>query len=41
MFLLREPEGQRTLRALTLRIGLSLVLFALLMIGFRAGFLAG
>lgn len=44
VFLLREPPGQptqRTLRALTLRIGLSLVLFALLMIGFRAGLLAG
>jgi hypothetical protein len=41
VFLLREPDGRRTLRALTWRIGLSLALFALLMIAFLGGILTG
>ena len=37
-FLLRDGQrGKRTVRALTLRIALSLLLFALIMIGFWAG----
>ena len=39
-FLVRDGKGgRRTLRALTLRIALSLLLFALLMIAFQAGLL--
>lgn len=33
--------GERTARALTLRIGLSIALFLLLLIGFRLGFIPG
>ncbi|MGB7501293.1 MAG: twin transmembrane helix small protein [Azonexus sp.] len=33
--------GVRTVRALTLRIGLSISLFLLLLIGFRLGFIPG
>jgi len=33
--------GERTARALTLRIGLSIVLFLLLLVGFRLGFIPG
>jgi hypothetical protein len=33
--------GERTARALTLRIGLSVTLFALLLIGFRTGVIPG
>lgn len=41
VFLLREPDGRRALRALTFRIAFSLVLFAMLMIGFQSGILNG
>jgi len=34
-------SGSRTARALTLRIGLSIVLFLLLLIGFRFGIIPG
>ncbi|HTZ00588.1 MAG TPA: twin transmembrane helix small protein [Rhodocyclaceae bacterium] len=41
-FLLRDRNGgRRTVQALTLRIALSLLLFALLMIGFQTGLLGG
>lgn len=43
-FLLRSKAGdgsRRTVQALTLRIVLSLLLFALLMIGFQTGLLGG
>ncbi len=41
VFLLRDGKGEgRTVRALTVRIILSLALFALLMIGFHTGWLA-
>ena len=33
--------GERTVRALTLRIGLSIVLFAILLAGFRFGLIPG
>lgn len=33
--------GERTVRALTLRIGLSIALFLLLLAGFRFGFIPG
>lgn len=33
--------GERTVRALTWRIGLALALFAVLMMGFRFGFIPG
>lgn len=33
--------GERTARALTLRIGLSIALFLLLLVGFRLGFIPG
>jgi len=33
--------GERTVRALTLRIALSLTLFILLMVGFRTGLIPG
>lgn len=34
-------RGERTVRALTVRIVLSIVLFALLMLGFHFGFITG
>ncbi len=34
-------SGERTVRALTLRIGLSLTLFILLLVGFRTGLIPG
>ena len=34
-------SGERTVRALTLRIGLSLALFILLLVGFRTGLIPG
>ena len=34
-------SGVRTVRALTLRIGLSISLFLLLLVGFRFGFIPG
>jgi len=38
VFLLRDQgKGERTVRALTLRIGLSITLFLLLMAGFASG----
>jgi len=41
-FLYRDHgEGVRTARALTLRIGLSIFLFAMLLTGFRFGFIPG
>ncbi len=40
LFLFRDRNGgERTARALTLRIGLSLLLFVLLIIGFQSGVL--
>ena len=40
VFLFRDRNGgERTARALTLRIGLSLLLFVLLIIGFQSGVL--
>lgn len=42
VFLFRDREGgERTARALTLRIGLSVVLFLLLLVGFQSGLLPG
>jgi hypothetical protein len=41
-FLYRDRgEGIRTAKALTLRIGLSIAIFALLMLGFRFGLIPG
>lgn len=41
-FLLRDKgHGPRVVRALTLRVGLSIGLFLLLMIGFATGFIPG
>jgi hypothetical protein len=41
-FLYRDRgSGERTVRALTLRIGLSATLFILLLIGFRTGLIPG
>ena len=38
IYLVREPHGsKKTVRALTWRIGLSIVLFLLLMLGFATG----
>ncbi len=34
-------QGERTVRALTVRIALSIVLFALLMLGYHFGFITG
>ena len=34
-------QGERTVRALTVRIALSIVLFALLMLGIHFGFITG
>lgn len=40
IFLFRDRNGaERTVRALTLRIGLSIVLFLLLIVGFQSGLL--
>lgn len=40
LFLFRDRGGgERTVRALTLRIGLSVLLFVLLLIGFQSGLL--
>jgi hypothetical protein len=41
-FLYRDRgAGERTVRALTLRIGLSILLFAMLLAGFRFGLIPG
>jgi hypothetical protein len=41
-FLVRDKgHGERTVRALTVRIALSLVLFALLILGYHFGFITG
>ena len=41
-FLYRDQgTGDRTVKALTLRISLSIVLFVLLMLGFRFGLITG
>jgi hypothetical protein len=41
-FLYRDPDsGVRTVKALTLRIGLSIAIFVLLLIGFRLGWIPG
>ena len=41
-FLYRDRgSGERTVRALTLRIGLSLTLFIMLLVGFRTGLITG
>lgn len=41
-FLLRDRgASRRTVKALTLRVGLSMLAFALLMIAFRAGWIPG
>ena len=41
-FLVKDKgRGERTVRALTVRVVLSLVLFALLMLGFHFGFIPG
>ena len=41
-FLVKDKgRGERTVRALTVRVVLSLMLFALLMLGFHFGFIPG
>jgi hypothetical protein len=41
-FLIRDKgQGSRTVKALTLRVTLSVVLFALLMLGYYFGFIPG
>ncbi len=41
-FLYRDRDGgARTVKALTLRIGLSIAIFGLLLIGFRLGWIPG
>jgi hypothetical protein len=40
-FLLRDKGGQRTARALALRVGLSMVLFVLLMLAYASGLVNG
>jgi hypothetical protein len=41
-FLIRDKgQGERTVKALTVRIALSVVLFALLMLGYYFGFITG
>ena len=41
-FLYRDQgEGERAVKALTLRIGLSIALFVLLMLGYRLGWIPG
>lgn len=42
LYLYRDRgSGERTARALTLRIGLSIALFLILLVGFRFGFIPG
>ena len=41
VFLMREPGSVRTARALTVRVGLSIGLFALLMLGYATGLIDG
>ena len=41
-FLYRDRgQGERTVKALTLRIGLSMAIFVLLMLGYRFGLISG
>ncbi len=41
-FLIRDKgQGERTVRALTVRVALSVVLFALLMLGYHFGIITG
>lgn len=40
-YIYRDPAGVRAVRALTWRIGLSVTLFVLLLIGFRFGIIPG
>lgn len=41
-FMVRDKgQGERTVRALTVRITLSLILFALLLLGYHFGFITG
>ena len=40
-FLLCDKGGQRTARALALRVGLSITLFTLLMLGYASGLITG
>ena len=41
-FLIKDRgSGERTVRALTVRVALSLILFALLMLSFHFGFITG
>ncbi len=41
-FLLRDPgAGHRAVKALTWRVGLSMVVFALLMVAYRWGWISG
>ncbi|MDH3287735.1 MAG: twin transmembrane helix small protein [Betaproteobacteria bacterium] len=41
-FLIKDKgQGERTVRALTVRVALSVLLFALLMLGFHFGFITG
>ena len=41
-FLVRDKgQGERTVRALTVRVALSLALFALLILGYHFGFITG
>ncbi len=40
-FLLRDKGGQRTARALALRVGLSITLFVLLIVGYASGLITG
>lgn len=41
-FLVRDKgHGERTVRALTVRVALSLLLFALLVLGYHFGFISG
>ena len=41
-FMVRDKgQGERTVRALTVRIALSLILFALLLLGYHFGFITG
>lgn len=41
-FLVRDKgQGERTVKALTVRVTLSLILFALLVLGYHFGFISG
>jgi hypothetical protein len=41
-FLVKDKgQGERTVRALTVRVALSVLLFALLMLGYHFGFITG